>query len=212
MAEETETVAKSVMLERLAAKDRAHSAAVQLLEAKISKLSDKLAASETAAKDAASAIAERDQLRERLESADIAAALGGVGLGGDENDGLRSAIIERWKTAPVEADAERPAFAAWLSETAPTDPLVSIHLRGPADVADPILSRNDAASSGPAFPGAASAASAALNIGARAPQSNARPKLAPAALRDKMRAEMAKASVKDRRAIFERYRAEYPNG
>ena len=209
MAEETETVAKSVMLERLAAKDRAHSAAVQLLEAKISKLSDKLAASETAAKDAASAIAERDQLRERLESADIAAALGGVGLGGDENDGLRSAIIERWKTAPVEADAERPAFAAWLSETAPTDPLVSIHLRGPADVADPILSRNDAAPAGSAFPGAASAA---LNIGARAPQSAARPKLAPAALRDKMRAEMAKASVKDRRAIFERYRAEYPNG
>ena len=107
MAEETETVAKSVMLERLAAKDRAHSAAVQLLEAKISKLSDKMTAAETVATDAAAAIAERDQLRDRLQAADIAAALGGVGLGGDENDGLRSAIIERWKTAPVEADAGR---------------------------------------------------------------------------------------------------------
>ena len=105
MSEEIETVPKTIMLERLAAKDRANAAEADLLRAKIAKL-------ESAASSVVELTAERDTLADRVAAVEIETAFTAAGLGGEENDGLRSAIVERWKTTPV--DGERPAFGSWL--------------------------------------------------------------------------------------------------
>ena len=207
MAEEVETVPKSIMLERLAAKDRANAAEVELLRAKIGKL-------EAAAASVTDLPAERDALAARVAAADIASAFSAAGLAGDDTEALRGAIVERWKATPGEDGAERPAFSEWLTTAAPDDPLISIHLRGPAgdDAAD--LSRLPTTTAGPpsAAPTPRGPAAAGLKHGARAPQSAARPRLAPAALRDRMRAELSKTPPAKRREVVERYRTEYGIG
>jgi hypothetical protein len=207
MSDEVETVPKSIMLERLAAKDRANAAEVELLRAKIGKL-------EAAAASVPDLTAERDALAERVAAADIASAFRAAGLGGDESEALRGAIVERWKSSPVDDGAERPAFSDWLTTSAPDDPLISIHLRGPADDDGSDLSRATTTAAGPpsAAPTPRGPAAAGLNHGARAPQSDARPRLAPAALRDRMRAELSKTAPGKRREVVERYRTEYGIG
>ena len=197
----TGSVSQEILRERLAAKDRSHEAEKELLRQKVSAL-EKQAAELSGRFETINS--ERSTLLERVEVADRTAAFGSIGLNGEEQDSLRSAIVERWKSVPVEDGGDRPSLSDWLSADAYSDPLISLHL--PTRDGDAPPQPETPMSSRPTAPTRQGLNATVRPTGAPVPA-----RLSPTDLRAKLSKELTKATPTQRRELVAQYRAQYPD-